>query len=101
MRGGFFTFWAILAHSAACRRRQLSALQTMEMPLDGDKYDSLLIFTVTAVHSGAKCLVWVKKCCHVWLDQNFYPSLLNNKLLLVFKFSSFQIFDQAKRDNTF
>ena len=31
----------------AFRRRQLSALQTMELPLDGDKYDSLLIFTVT------------------------------------------------------
>ena len=35
----------------ADRRRhaapQLSAFQTMEMPLDGDKYDSLLIFTVT------------------------------------------------------
>ena len=26
----------------ACRRRQLAALQTMEMPLDGDKYDWLL-----------------------------------------------------------
>ena len=32
------------------------------------------------LHSGAKCLVWVKKCCHVWLDQNFDPSLLTNKL---------------------
>jgi hypothetical protein len=31
----------------AFRRRQLSTLQTMELPLDGDKYDSLLIFTVT------------------------------------------------------
>ena len=33
----------------AFRRRQLSALQTMELPLDGDKYDSLLIFTVTGI----------------------------------------------------
>ena len=32
------------------------------------------------VHLGAKYLVWVKKCCHVWLDQNFEPSLLTNKL---------------------
>ena len=32
------------------------------------------------VHSQSKCLVWVKKCCHVWLDQNFEPSLLTNKL---------------------
>ena len=22
------------------------------------------------IHSGAKCLAWVKKCCHVWLDQS-------------------------------
>ena len=33
----------------AFRRRQLSAFQTMELPLDGDKYDSLLIFTVTGI----------------------------------------------------
>ena len=26
----------------------------------------------------------VKRCCHVWLDQNFDPSLLTNKLRLVF-----------------
>jgi hypothetical protein len=26
-----------------------------------------------------------EKCCHVWLDQNFDPSLLTNKLWLVFK----------------
>ena len=32
------------------------------------------------IHSSAKCLVWVKKCCHVWFDQNFDPSLLTNKL---------------------
>ena len=36
------------------------------------------------VHSRSKCLVWVKKCCHIWLDQNFDPSLLTNKLWLVF-----------------
>ena len=36
----------------ACRRRQLSALQTMEMPLDGDKYDWLLNLQ-TLVKSGA------------------------------------------------
>ena len=34
------------------RRRHLSALQTMEMPLDGDKYDWLLNLQ-TLVKSGA------------------------------------------------
>ena len=37
-------------------------------------------FNLTYLHSGAKCLVWVKKCCDVWLDQNFDPSLLTKKL---------------------
>ena len=32
------------------------------------------------IHSWSKCLVWVKKCCHIWLDQNFDPSLLTKKL---------------------
>ena len=32
------------------------------------------------IHSLSKCLVWVKKCCHIWLDQNFDPSLLIKKL---------------------
>ena len=36
------------------------------------------------VHSRSKCLVWVKRCCHIWLDQNFDPSLLTNKLWHVF-----------------
>ena len=31
----------------------------------------------SATYSPSKCLAWVKKCCHVWLDQNFDPSLLN------------------------
>ena len=40
----------------AFRRRQLSALQTMELPQDGDKYDSLLILTVTAYNErDEKC----------------------------------------------
>ena len=39
------------------------------------------IFTLLlTVHSRSKCLVWVKKCCHIWLDQNFDPSLLTKKL---------------------
>ena len=33
-----------------------------------------------SIHSRSKCLVWVKKCCHIWLDQNFDPSLLTKKL---------------------
>ena len=38
----------------------------------------------SVVHSPSKCLAWVKKCCHIWLDQNFDPSLLTNKLWLIF-----------------
>ena len=47
---------------AACRRRQLSALQTMEMPLDGDKYDSLLIFTVTGIDKNwdLQTILWLQ-----------------------------------------
>ena len=36
------------------------------------------------LHSPSKCLAWVKKCCHFWPDQNFEPSLLTNKLWLIF-----------------
>ena len=36
------------------------------------------------LHSPSKCLAWVKKCHHVWLDQNFDLSLLTNKLWHVF-----------------
>ena len=35
---------------------------------------------ILEIHSRSKCLVWVKKCCHIWLDQNFDPSLLTKKL---------------------
>ena len=42
---------------------------------------SINIYGITL---GAKCLVWVKNCCHILLDQNFDPSLLINKLWLVF-----------------
>ena len=34
--------WRAASWGATCRRRHLSALQTMEMPLDGAKYDWLL-----------------------------------------------------------
>ena len=36
------------------------------------------------LHCPSKCLVWVKKCRHVWLDQNFDPSSLTKEFLLVF-----------------
>ena len=42
------------------------------------------IISPSNLHSGVQCLVWVQKCSHVWLDQNFDPSLLTNKLWLVF-----------------
>ena len=42
------------------------------------------IYSCSNIHSPSKCLAWVKKCCHVWLDQNFEPSLLTNKLWLIF-----------------
>ena len=37
-------------------------------------------FDIELVHSRSKCLVWVKKCCQICLDQNFDPSLLSKKL---------------------
>jgi hypothetical protein len=36
------------------------------------------------VHSPSKCLAWLKKCHHFWLDKNFDPSLLTNKLVTCF-----------------
>ena len=45
---------------------------------------------VGILHSPSKCLAWVKKCCHVWLDQNFDPSLLTNKLWLIFMGNNFK-----------
>ena len=40
-------------------------------------------FSLFELHSLSKCLVWVRKCCHVWLDQNFDPSLLTKKLVFI------------------
>ena len=39
---GISIVWRADSWGAACCRRQLPALQTMEMPLDGNKYDWLL-----------------------------------------------------------
>ena len=39
---------------------------------------------MTTIHSPSKCLARVKKCHHIWLDQNFDPFLLTNKLWHVF-----------------
>ena len=44
---------------AAIHRRQLSALQTMHMPLDGAWSDSLLIFTVTDITQELSTLTWI------------------------------------------
>ena len=30
---------------------------------------------VSGLHLGAKCLVWVKKCCHIWLDILIKPNV--------------------------
>ena len=43
-----------------------------------------LVHSNIELHSPSKCLAWIKKCHHVWLDQNFDPSLLTNKLWLIF-----------------
>ena len=54
------------------------------------------------LHSPSKCLAWVNKCCHVWLDQNFDPSLLTNKLWLIFmgkKQKKNSFFEQKKIQN--
>ena len=47
-----------------------------------DLNESEKLLTNTTVAS--KCLVWVKKCRHVCLAQNFDTSLLTNKFWLVF-----------------
>ena len=39
-----------------------------------------VVAQILIIHSRSKCLVWVKMCCHIWLDQNFDPSLLTKKL---------------------
>ena len=75
----------------------LTILFILLSPFSGSSYQSLglknkmrgqnvILFEkiFQEIHSPSKCLVWVKKCCHVWLDQNFDPSLLTNKLWLVF-----------------
>ena len=50
-----------------------------------DKFKKAIAFSIiTTLHSPSKCLAWVKKCSHVWIDLNFDPSLLTNKLWLVF-----------------
>ena len=57
------------------------------------------ILNLLQLHSPSKCLAWVKKCCHVWLDQNFDPLLLTNKLWLIFmgkKQNKFKMADSKK-----
>ena len=41
-------------------------------------------YNYSIAYAPSKCLVWVKKCCRIWLDQNFDPFLLTNKLWRVF-----------------
>ena len=43
-------------------------------------YFALITKGTMLIHSPQECLVWVKKCCRTWLDQNFDASLLTNKL---------------------
>ena len=62
---GISIIWRADSWGAACRRCQLSALKTMEMPLDGNKYDSLLIFTVTGYYHA---LFW---CQWLPMDENY------------------------------
>ena len=56
---------------------EVSMAHKKEFPLKSYK-------SCSELHSLSKCLAWVKKCHHVWLDQNFDPSLLTNKLWHVF-----------------
>ena len=61
----------------------LSRLQSMHTKLHLSLFLSEAT-TIYKLHSPSKCLAWVKNCCHIWLDQNFDPSLLTNKLWLNF-----------------
>ena len=47
-------------------------------------YTIIILTIFFLLHSPSKCLAWVKKCCHIWLDQNFDLSLLNIKIWLIF-----------------
>ena len=41
---------------------------------------SQIFYWFFIIHSPSKCLVWVKRCCHIWLDQkglfNLAPSCI-------------------------
>jgi hypothetical protein len=60
-------------------------------------HKTISVFQNFALHSPLKCLVWIKKC-HTWLDQNFDPSLLTNKLWLVFMGFFFLFFFWKKKN---
>ena len=62
----------------------LSLLMNVNSKFSSRLFLFFCITSLNTIHSRSKCLVWVKKCCHIWLDQNFDPSLLTNKLWLVF-----------------
>ena len=68
--------------------RQITVYKLFSLGTNQEESSNSDIFAATAPkavqHSPSKCLAWVKKCCHVWLDQNFDPSLLTNKLWLIF-----------------
>ena len=51
------------------------------------------------LHSPSKCLAWVKKCRHVWLDQNFDPFLLTKKLIFMRKKQKKKFFSKKKIQN--
>ena len=53
------------------------------------------LFIRLIIHSQSKCLVWVKKCFHVWLDQNFLKKKIQNgrlKKTIFFKIANSQYF---------
>ena len=81
---GISIVWRAASWGVACCRRQLSALQTMEMPLDGDKYDWLLnLQTLGKTFSCVSC-----SANYVFLENllsigNWYMPYLRNRVSLV------------------
>ena len=67
-------FWRYLVMSKC--QIILAFSEKLNFSLKNYKFGRLPLY----VHSRSKCLVWFKKCCHIWLDQNFDPSLLTKKL---------------------
>ena len=87
MFGVIVTFWPIylLAISIAscyskCFKEEEDSVKNFKAKYKLSNSPTIGLLEQNVIHSPSKCLAWVKKCCHVWVDQNFDLSLLTNKL---------------------